>query len=97
MDALYRLGPSAASALRRVATSDQSLSTVRTHLRDLELKGVVRHKSDGKRFVYSPAVDRELAGREELKQIVRTYYRGSVEAVLQVLNAWRDGRRDDVR
>jgi BlaI family penicillinase repressor len=75
--------------------SEQSLSTVRTHLRNLELKGVVRHRRDGKRFVYSPAIDGEVAGREALKAIVLTYYRGSVEAVLEILNAWREDPPSD--
>jgi BlaI family penicillinase repressor len=87
LDALYRCGPSTAEALRRDTNGGQSSSTIRTHLRNLEIKGAVRHHDDGTRFVYWPVVDREVAGQEALKYVVDTYYGGSLKEANSALGS----------
>jgi BlaI family penicillinase repressor len=89
LDAFYRCGPSTAEALRRESNGGQSSSTVRAHLRNLERKGAVLHHDDGRRFVYWPVVDREVAGQEVLNYVVDTYYGGSIKKAGSALGSLR--------
>jgi len=63
-----------------------SYSSVRTILRILEEKGHLRHEKQGPRFVFRPTVSRDKARRSALRQIVHTFFDGSVgQAVLALL------------
>jgi predicted transcriptional regulator len=61
----------------------------------LEAKGHVRHRQDGPRYVYAPAVPREQARASALRQLVRTFFDDSAhEAVAALLDLSR-GRLTD--
>jgi predicted transcriptional regulator len=53
-------------------------------LRILERKGYLRHKQEGRAFVYEPVVPREAACRNEVANMVRRFFNNSPE--LLVLN-----------
>ncbi len=55
---------------------------MRTLLRILEDKGAVKHKLDGKRFVYRPAVARQSAAATALRKLLDVFFQGSVEDAL---------------
>lgn len=74
LDVLHRLGQATAAQVRAALADPPSDSAVRTHLRILEEKGHVRHEQDGPRYVYSPTVAREAAGRTALRHLVRTFF-----------------------
>lgn len=77
LDVLHRLGAATAAEVRAALTDPPSDSAVRTHLRILEEKGHVQHEQDGPRYVYSPVVARDQAGRGALQHLVRTFYEGA--------------------
>lgn len=85
MDILYRLGRATAAEVMEALSGQPSSSTVRTQLRILEQKGVVRHVEEGLRFVYLPTVDRRAARRSALRHLVETFYDGSAENVVSAL------------
>jgi BlaI family penicillinase repressor len=57
-------------------------ATVRTQLRILEEKGVVKHRTAGKRFLYSALVPRKSAAKAALRTVVDVFFGGSVEDAL---------------
>ena len=73
--------------LSRIATPAVWLLTVsvRGMLRLLEEKGNLRHEIDGQRYVYLPTVPREKAQRTALGHLVRTFFDGSAEQVVNTL------------
>ena len=77
LDVLHRLGTATAAQVRAEMADPPSDSAVRTHLRILEEKGHVRHEQDGPRYVYSPTVPRDAAGRTALRHLLRTFFDGS--------------------
>ena len=71
-------------------------SAVRAMLRILEQKGYLKHKKDGPRYVFSATVPRGKASRSALRQIVQTFFDGSVEgAVAALLNSSESDLSDE--
>jgi BlaI family penicillinase repressor len=62
-----------------------SYSAVRTTLRILERKGLVRHKESALRYVFFPAIGREKAKRSALNHLMRTFFEDSVCQVVSAL------------
>jgi predicted transcriptional regulator len=85
MDILYRRGRATAAEVQQDLSGQPSSSTVRTQLRILERKGVVRHAEEGLRYVYLPAVARHAARKSALRHLVDTFYDGSIESVVSAL------------
>lgn len=85
MDILYRLGRATAAEVQQALSGEPSSSTVRTQLRILERKGVVKHAEEGLRYVYLPAVPRTAARKSALRHLVDTFYDGSIESVVGAL------------
>src|SRR5262245_3309515 len=63
-------------------------NTVLTLLRILERKGYVKHRKDGRAFVYLPTIDRQHARKSALKTLVNRFFEGSPR--LLVLNLLED-------
>lgn len=70
----------ALSATRKVA-----YTTVLTMLKVLERKGYVKHRSEGRAFVYRAAVSRSEARRSALRRLLAQFFDGSPEALAQHL------------
>jgi predicted transcriptional regulator len=88
MDILYERGKATAAEVMAALSDSPSNSAVRSLLRILEEKGHVRHVKQGMRYVYRPVQPRRSAARSVLKQVLRTFFGGSVEkAVTTLLSA----------
>lgn len=85
LDILYRRGRATAAEVQHDLSGQPSSSTVRTQLRILERKGVVKHVEEGLRYVYVPAVARHSARKSALRHLVDTFYGGSIESVVGAL------------
>src|SRR5690242_16994267 len=84
MEVILSLGPATSAQIRSALAAKRPLkdSTVRTMLRRLEEKGYIRHKIDGRTFIYSGAEQpRNLAVRA-VRQIIDRFCDGSVEQLL---------------
>ncbi len=79
MDVLYRIERATVAQVLAELRSKLNYSTVRAQLRVLEEKGHVRHEEDGPRYVYFPAVPRDVARRSALRHLVDTFFEGSAE------------------
>jgi BlaI family penicillinase repressor len=85
MDALYQRGEATVNEVMEGMPDPPSYSAVRATLRVLEDKGLVKHKQDGPRYVYLPAIPTEKAGFAALKHLVHTFFDGSAEQALVAL------------
>jgi predicted transcriptional regulator len=85
MDILYKLEHASVGQVLSKLADKPSYSTVRAQLRVLEEKGHVRHEEHGLRYVYAPAVPREVARRSALRHLVETFFDGSTEKVVAAL------------
>lgn len=85
MDILYRLERASVGQVLAEMAGKPSYSTVRAQLRVLEEKGHVRHEEHGLRYVYVPAIPRDVARRSALRHLVDTFFDGSTEKVVAAL------------
>jgi len=85
LDVLYRVGRATCAEVQKTMTDPPSYSAVRTFLRILEEKELVRHEEDGARYVYIPTVERERASRSALRHVLNTFFGGSVTQAISAL------------
>jgi BlaI family transcriptional regulator, penicillinase repressor len=85
MDILYKLERASVGHVLSNLVDKPSYSTVRAQLRVLEEKGHVRHEEQGLRYVYVPAVPRDVARRSALRHLVETFFDGSTEKIVAAL------------
>jgi BlaI family transcriptional regulator, penicillinase repressor len=84
LEIIWSLGPSTSDQIRNALAAKRPLkdSTVRTILRRLQEKGYVRHKVEGRTFIYIGVEQpRNLAVRA-VRQIIDRFCEGSVEELL---------------
>jgi predicted transcriptional regulator len=92
MDAIYRLGEATAAQVRAALPDPPSYSAVRALLRILEEKGHLRHRQEGIRYVFVPIKTRHHAGRATLRNVVRTFFGGSIEHAVAALLSSADAK-----
>ena len=85
MDVLYRDGEATVAEVVAQLPDPPSYSAVRATMNVLEEKGHVRHKQDGPRYVYLPAVPRDRARRAALHHLLQTFFDGSAESAVVAL------------
>jgi predicted transcriptional regulator len=85
LDVLYRVGRATCAEVQKAMTDPPSYSAVRTFLRILEDKKLVRHEQDGARYVYIPTVERARASRSALRHVLKTFFAGSVTQAISAL------------
>jgi len=74
LDIIYRLGEASVADVRRELTEDLSYSAVRSVLRTLENKDLVKHREKDLRYLYSPVVARSRASRAALSHVLKTFF-----------------------
>ena len=86
MDVIYGRGEATVAEVRRELPDPPSYSAVRGLLRILEEKGHLRHRAEGRRYVYLPVVPRRRAQRSAMQRVLKTFFGGSApEAVAALL------------
>jgi predicted transcriptional regulator len=96
LEAVYRLGEATVAEVREEIPEPPGYDSIRTTMRLLEDKGILRHRSDGQRYVYSATVEKGAARRTALNELVRTFFDGSAEAAaLALLELGRGDASDD--
>ena len=85
MDVLYKLERATVGQVLAALPDQLNYSAVRAQLRVLEEKGHLRHEEHGLRYVYFPAIPRDVARRSALRHLVETFFDGSVENVVAAL------------
>ena len=84
LEFLWSTGPATADQVREALRLRHPLtdSSVRTLLRRLEARGYVRHRLDGKLFVYRAEVPQQSIAARAVRHIIERFCAGSVEQFL---------------
>jgi predicted transcriptional regulator len=95
MDLAYEKGPISASDLERELPGAPANSTVRTQLRQLEERGLVRHYEEDGRFLYVPTASAQIAARVAMRKVLQAYFKGSLELAFATLISAKEADIDD--
>ena len=84
MEYLWEHGPATGEAIRGTVGRTRPLtdSTIRTVLRRLEAKQYVRHATEGRQFLYSSVREPRKVAAEAVRNVIRSFCRGSMEELL---------------
>jgi BlaI family penicillinase repressor len=84
LDFVWANGPSSSEAIREGLSEKHPLkdSSMRTLLRRLEARGLLRHRVEGKVFLYEAGVPAQQVAAGALRHIIRRFFSGSVEQML---------------
>jgi predicted transcriptional regulator len=84
MKLLWARGDSAVGDLVAAIPDDEALAytSVLTTVRILERKGYVRHRQEGRAFIYSPCVEEHEASRSEIRHMMQRFFGNSRERLL---------------
>ena len=84
LDAVWARGSATADEVRAALAPGRRLkdSTVRTLLRRLEARGFLRHRTEGKVYVYEAALPRTRVAARAVQQIIDRFWGGSAEQFL---------------
>ena len=101
IDVLYALGDSAtAEEIREKLSDPPSYSAARAMLAKLEAKGVIKHRAEGLRYVYSPVTSRTTAQKNAVSQLMRVFFEGSASQAVTALlkqDSWSDDELERLR
>ena len=87
MDAIHQLGEASVSDVRSEIPDPPSYSSVRTMVRLLESKGLLKHRQSGKRYLYRATQSRDQASKSALRHLLKTFFSGSAtDAVATILD-----------
>jgi BlaI family transcriptional regulator, penicillinase repressor len=86
-DVLQALGPRA----------ELAYTTVATMLRKMEARGLVAHRSEGRRFLYRPAVTPDAVTRSMADDILERLFEGRLADLLSHLLSTREVSREELR
>jgi len=84
LDHIWSHGPMTAEQVREELASRHRMkeSTVRTVLRRLEAKGFLKHRVDGRTYIFSVTEQPESVAAGAVRQIMERFCGGSVEQLL---------------
>ena len=96
MTLLFKNGTMSVAELADTLPDEQTHTAVRTFLSNLEAKGYVKRRKDGRRFLYEPKQARGSAAREALRQVLNTFFGGSMSDAVAAHLSDPKGKVDDV-
>jgi predicted transcriptional regulator len=87
MQVLWKKGTGTVSEVMEALTKNArgaplAYSTILTTLRILENKGYVRHRKEGRAFVYEPIVPRDQATEKAVSHLLRRFFENSAELLM---------------
>ena len=85
VETVYRLGEASVAGVLAAMSDPPSYSTVRTMLGMLVRKKVLRHRRDGKRYLYRAIAPREQAQKSALRRLLGTLFGGQATDAMAAL------------
>jgi predicted transcriptional regulator len=85
MEVVYREKNVSAKQVWKYIPDFPSYSAVRSVLTILERKGMLTHTVEGKKFIYSPAVEHRKVVFSATKQLLRTYFDDSLDKAVAAM------------
>jgi BlaI family penicillinase repressor len=91
MDLIHQLGEASVGEVLAQLPDPPSYSAVRTMIRHLESKRLLKHRQDGKRYVYKATQSHEVASRSALRKLLDVFFKDSAsDAVAAILDISAD-------
>lgn len=97
MGVLWQLGSGTVAEVRAQLPADLAYTTVLTILRNLEEKGFVTHKTEGRAHRYLPRIARQKARESAIARLVDKLFHGSPDLLIAQLVADQRLTADDLR
>lgn len=94
MDIIYQQGEATAAELQTALPDPPTNSAVRSMIRGLLKKGVLKHRQEGFKYIYFPAVTRDKAKRSAMKDLLTTFFDGSAKLAFVELLDLSKGEMD---
>lgn len=95
MDILHRRSGATVAEIMADLPDPPTYSAVRSVLRILGEKRLIKHREDGPRYIYYPAQSTEMAREDVLAHVVRTYFGDSPEQAMTALLRMSDAEMTD--
>ena len=96
MDVIFSLGEASVGDVHQQLADAPSYSAVRTMIRLLESKGLLKHREVGNKYVYRPTQSRDSASKSALSHLVTTFFSGSLSDTMAALFDSKKLSRDDL-
>lgn len=88
MDLVYQLEEASVAQVREAMPDPPSYSSVRTMIRSLEGKGLLKHRREGMKYLYRPTQSKRKVSRSALRHLMTTFFEGSAsEAVAAIFES----------
>lgn len=88
MDVIFELGEASVTDALKKLENPPSYSAVRTMIRLLESKGLLKHRQEGTKYVYRPTQSPTVARKSAMRHLMQTFFGGSApDAVAAILDA----------
>ncbi len=78
------------------AEADFAYTTIATMLRKMEARDLVRHRSEGRTFIYTAVVAEEAVARSMVNELIDRVFEGSLAAAVNHLLTTREVSRDEL-
>lgn len=82
LEALYRLGRATAAEIQAEIPNPPTYTAVRTHLTNLEQKGIVKVDTSGPRYIYEPTVPREEMAQSVVGEVLSNFFENRVDLLV---------------
>jgi predicted transcriptional regulator len=90
MDIVYARGRVSAAEVQEALADAPGYSAVRSALRLLEKKGLLRLGRDGARYIFEAKVAGASVGRSALRRVLATFFGNSAHAAVQTILSDKD-------
>jgi predicted transcriptional regulator len=99
MKVLWERDGASVSDVHEALGADAGLAytTVATMLRKMEARGLVRHDSEGRRFIYRAGVAPDVVTRSMANDVLERLFEGRLADMLDHLLSTREVSRDELR
>lgn len=99
MEIVWERGEVSAAEVRRLLAQTRAVArnTVRTLLGRMEEKGWLRHREEGRTFVYTAARPRQETVGQKVSEVIETVCGGSPETLVAALLDYRGLKPDELK
>lgn len=85
MDIVYMLGEATAADVIEHLPEKVGDASIRKLIRVVEQKGYLTHRRAGHSYIYTPTISKEVASRQALKHLLRTFFQDSAPRAVSAL------------
>ena len=98
IEILYRLGSASIQEIGDNLPDQSGRSSLSKLLWLMEDKGFVTHKKEGKKNIYSPALQPEEASQNMMNKVMKTFFQGSASMAVSAIlkNSEKDLSSDEI-